>query len=157
MILGFPAFIFRSKRAFNYGSKKDKHKEAGKEVKAQKEKDTMALVVGVDMALVVGVALVQEEDTEPFVNIPEDAIREGLTVVLDIRNHPLLIHCKQGKRFAAAKARVSDQRFMELFDVSSFKHLPITCSFLKSWSLVVSLICCIQPAIASKWRSSSCY
>ncbi|KAL8145531.1 inositol diphosphatase DSP4 [Apium graveolens] len=99
-----------------------------------------------------------EGTKEPFVNIPEDAIREALTVVLDIRNHPLLIHCKRGKhrtgcvigclrklqrwcltsifdeyqRFAAAKARVSDQRFMEHFDVSTIKHLPITCSFLKS-------------------------
>ncbi|PIA60993.1 hypothetical protein AQUCO_00300484v1 [Aquilegia coerulea] len=34
---------------------------------------------------------------EPFVNIPEEAIREALKVVLDIRNHPLLIHCKRGK------------------------------------------------------------
>ncbi|KAF9612024.1 hypothetical protein IFM89_037307 [Coptis chinensis] len=85
---------------------------------------------------------------EPFVNIPEDTIREALKVVLDVRNHPLLIHCKRGKhrtgcvvgclrklqrwclssvfdeyqRFAAAKARVSDQRFMEKFDVSSLKH-----------------------------------
>ncbi|KAL2476756.1 putative tyrosine-protein phosphatase [Abeliophyllum distichum] len=93
---------------------------------------------------------------EPFVNIPEDKIREALKVVLDVRNHPLLIHCKRGKhrtgclvgclrklqrwcltsvfdeyqRFAAAKTRVSDQRFMELFDVSSFKHLPM--SFLSS-------------------------
>ncbi|XP_022758996.1 probable tyrosine-protein phosphatase At1g05000 isoform X2 [Durio zibethinus] len=73
---------------------------------------------------------------EPFVNIPEDTIREALKVVLDVRNHPVLIHCKRGKhrtgclvgclrklqrwclssvfdeyqRFAAAKARVSDQR-----------------------------------------------
>ncbi|XWS47382.1 hypothetical protein CRYUN_Cryun14cG0147600 [Craigia yunnanensis] len=73
---------------------------------------------------------------EPFVNIPEDTIREALKVVLDTRNHPVLIHCKRGKhrtgclvgclrklqrwclssvfdeyqRFAAAKARVSDQR-----------------------------------------------
>ncbi|XP_041008538.1 tyrosine-protein phosphatase DSP1-like isoform X2 [Juglans microcarpa x Juglans regia] len=86
---------------------------------------------------------------EPFVNIPDDMIREALKVVLDVRNHPVLIHCKRGKhrtgclvgclrkfqswcltsvfdeyqRFAAAKARVSDQRFMELFDVSSLKHL----------------------------------
>ncbi|XVF26128.1 hypothetical protein REPUB_Repub13aG0273300 [Reevesia pubescens] len=76
---------------------------------------------------------------EPFVNIPEETIREALKVVLDVKNHPLLIHCKRGKhrtgclvgclrklqrwclssifdeyqRFAAAKARVSDQRFME--------------------------------------------
>ncbi|XP_034702626.1 probable tyrosine-protein phosphatase DSP4 [Vitis riparia] len=94
---------------------------------------------------------------EPFVNIPDDTIREALKVVLDVRNHPLLIHCKRGKhrtgcvvgclrklqkwclssifdeyqRFAAAKARVSDQRFMELFDVSTMKHLPISFSCSK--------------------------
>ncbi|EOX93343.1 Phosphotyrosine protein phosphatases superfamily protein isoform 2 [Theobroma cacao] len=34
---------------------------------------------------------------EPFVNIPEDTIREALKVVLDARNHPVLIHCKRGK------------------------------------------------------------
>uniref|UniRef100_A0A8R7UEX4 diphosphoinositol-polyphosphate diphosphatase n=1 Tax=Triticum urartu TaxID=4572 RepID=A0A8R7UEX4_TRIUA len=110
---------------------------------------------------------------EPFVSIPEDRIREALKVILDTRNHPVLIHCKRGKvkiallfvwpveisiasefcianikyvqhrtgcvvgclrklqrwcltsvfdeyqRFAAAKARVSDLRFIELFDVSS--------------------------------------
>lgn len=91
---------------------------------------------------------------EPFVNIPEDRIREALKVVLDVRNHPVLIHCKRGKhrtgcvvgclrklqrwcltsifdeyqRFAAAKARVSDLRFMELFDISSLKHLPASFS-----------------------------
>ncbi|XP_052178460.1 probable tyrosine-protein phosphatase DSP4 isoform X2 [Diospyros lotus] len=94
---------------------------------------------------------------EPFVNIPDDTIREALKVVLDEKNHPLLIHCKRGKhrtgclvgclrklqrwclssvfdeyqRFAAAKARVSDQRFIELFDVSSFKHLPMKFSCSK--------------------------
>ncbi|XAR68142.1 Protein-tyrosine-phosphatase [Bertholletia excelsa] len=88
---------------------------------------------------------------EPFVNIPEDAIREALKVLLDVKNHPVLIHCKRGKHrtgclvgclrklqrwclssvfdeyqcFAAAKARVTDQRFMELFDISSLKHLPL--------------------------------
>ncbi|XVF81562.1 hypothetical protein PTKIN_Ptkin15bG0164400 [Pterospermum kingtungense] len=98
-----------------------------------------------------------EGHKEPFVNIPEDTIREALKVVLDVRNHPVLIHCKRGKhrtgclvgclrklqrwclssvfdeyqRFAAAKARVSDQRFMELFDVSSFKHLPMSFSCSK--------------------------
>ncbi|KAH9793451.1 Tyrosine-protein phosphatase DSP1 [Citrus sinensis] len=77
-----------------------------------------------------------EGHKEPFVNIPEDMIREALKVLLDVRNHPVLIHCKRGKhrtgclvgclrklqkwclssvfdeyqRFAAAKARVSDQR-----------------------------------------------
>ncbi|GAB4859399.1 Tyrosine-protein phosphatase dsp1 [Ancistrocladus abbreviatus] len=93
---------------------------------------------------------------EPFVNIPEDTIREALKMVLDVRNHPVLIHCKRGKhrtgclvgclrklqkwclssifdeyqRFAAMKARVSDQRFIELFDITSVKHLPLlfTCS-----------------------------
>ncbi|KAJ0017783.1 hypothetical protein Pint_09725 [Pistacia integerrima] len=94
---------------------------------------------------------------EPFVNIPEETIREALTVLLDTRNHPILIHCKRGKhrtgclvgclrklqkwcltsifdeyqRFAAAKARLSDQRFMELFDVSSLKNMPMSFSCLK--------------------------
>ncbi|XP_074273094.1 inositol diphosphatase DSP4-like [Silene latifolia] len=95
-----------------------------------------------------------EGHKEPFVSIPDDAIREALKVILDVRNHPLLIHCKRGKhrtgclvgclrklqkwclssifdeyqRFAAAKARVSDQRFIELFDIHSLKHLPISFS-----------------------------
>ncbi|KAL7000024.1 Tyrosine-protein phosphatase dsp1 [Sarracenia purpurea var. burkii] len=94
---------------------------------------------------------------EPFVNIPEDTIREALKVVLDRKNHPLLIHCKSGKhrtgcvvgclrklqrwclssvfdeyqRFAAAKTRVSDQRFMEMFDISGMKNLPISFSSSK--------------------------
>ncbi|KAH0969994.1 hypothetical protein GBA52_022150 [Prunus armeniaca] len=94
---------------------------------------------------------------EHFVKIPEHAIREALKVVLDVRNHPLLIHCKRGKhrtgclvgclrklqkwcltsifdeyqRFAAAKARVSDQRFIELFDISGFKNLPMSFSCSK--------------------------
>ncbi|KAL6143952.1 hypothetical protein ACLB2K_054647 [Fragaria x ananassa] len=94
---------------------------------------------------------------EPFVNIPEDTIREALKVVLDVRNHPILIHCKRGKhrtgcvvgclrklqrwclssvfdeyqRFAAAKARIADQRFMEMFDVSSLKHVPMPFSCSK--------------------------
>ncbi|KAL9682331.1 hypothetical protein QQ045_014127 [Rhodiola kirilowii] len=98
-----------------------------------------------------------ESCKEPFVNIPEDTIREALKVVLDAKNHPILIHCKRGKhrtgcvvgclrklqrwcltsvfdeyqRFAAAKARVSDQRFMELFDVASLKHEPMSFSSSK--------------------------
>uniref|UniRef100_A0A7C8YYT0 diphosphoinositol-polyphosphate diphosphatase n=1 Tax=Opuntia streptacantha TaxID=393608 RepID=A0A7C8YYT0_OPUST len=88
---------------------------------------------------------------EPFVNIPADLIREALKVTLDTRNHPVLIHCKRGKhrtgcllgclrklqkwclssifdeyqRFAGVKARISDQRFVELFDVSSLKNTPM--------------------------------
>ncbi|PIA38114.1 hypothetical protein AQUCO_02800038v1 [Aquilegia coerulea] len=94
---------------------------------------------------------------EPFVDIPEDTVREALKVVLDNRNHPLLIHCKRGKhrtgclvgclrkmqkwclssvfdeyqRFAAAKARVSDMRFMEKFEISSLKHLSTSFRSLK--------------------------
>ncbi|OMO84708.1 Protein-tyrosine phosphatase, SIW14-like protein [Corchorus olitorius] len=43
-----------------------------------------------------------ESYKEPFVNIPEDTIREALKVVLDVRNHPVLIHCKRGKLKASA-------------------------------------------------------
>nr|AAB91974.1 unknown protein [Arabidopsis thaliana] len=91
---------------------------------------------------------------EPFVDILDQKIREALKVLLDEKNHPLLIHCKRGKhrtgclvgcmrklqkwcitsildeykRFAAAKARVSDQRFLESFDVSGLKHTPMSFS-----------------------------
>ncbi|XP_041991536.1 tyrosine-protein phosphatase DSP1-like [Salvia splendens] len=85
-----------------------------------------------------------EGSKELSINIPEDVIVCALRVLLDERNHPLLIHCKRGKhrtgclvgclrkwqnwclasifdeyqRFAADKARVTDQRFIELFDIS---------------------------------------
>ncbi|KAL3740811.1 hypothetical protein ACJRO7_022001 [Eucalyptus globulus] len=98
-----------------------------------------------------------ENCKEPFINIPDEAIREALKVLLDVRNHPVLIHCKRGKhrtgclvgclrklqrwclssifdeyqRFAGTKARVSDQRFIELFDISSLKHSPMSFSCLK--------------------------
>ncbi|KAJ4914927.1 putative tyrosine-protein phosphatase [Raphanus sativus] len=104
-----------------------------------------------------GITLFQfgiEGNKEPFVIIPDQKIRKALNVLLDEKNHPVLIHCKRGKhrtgclvgclrklqkwcltsifdeyqRFAAAKARVSDQRFMEIFDVSSFSHIPMTFS-----------------------------
>ncbi|KAM1005227.1 hypothetical protein ACFX2C_005336 [Malus domestica] len=94
---------------------------------------------------------------EPYVKIPEDTIREALKVLLDVRNHPLLIHCKRGKhrtgclvgclrrlqgwcltsifdeyrRFAAAKARVSDQRSIEVFDISRFNNCPMSFSSSK--------------------------
>ncbi|VFQ81735.1 unnamed protein product [Cuscuta campestris] len=94
-----------------------------------------------------------EGSKEPFVNIPVDMIREALKVVLDEKNHPLLIHCKRGKhrtgcvvgclrkiqrwcltsifdeyqRHAAEKARVSDLRFIELFDFNQPTQF-ISCS-----------------------------
>ena len=90
-----------------------------------------------------------EGSKEPVANISEDVILCALQVLLDERNHPLLIHCKRGKhrtgclvgclrkwqnwclasifveyrRFAADKARVSDQRFLELFDISRIRQL----------------------------------
>eukprot|EP00308_Calcidiscus_leptoporus_P013574 CAMPEP_0119364684 /NCGR_PEP_ID=MMETSP1334-20130426/11604_1 /TAXON_ID=127549 /ORGANISM="Calcidiscus leptoporus, Strain RCC1130" /LENGTH=206 /DNA_ID=CAMNT_0007380457 /DNA_START=81 /DNA_END=698 /DNA_ORIENTATION=- len=80
---------------------------------------------------------------EPFDEISETVISAALTAVLDVSNHPLLIHCNQGKhrtgclvgcvrkaqhwslvaifdeyrRFAGDKARVVDQQFIERFAV----------------------------------------
>jgi tyrosine-protein phosphatase SIW14 len=34
---------------------------------------------------------------EPFVKIPPQAIKTALGVILDRRNHPVLIHCNKGK------------------------------------------------------------
>jgi len=83
------------------------------------------------------------------VDIPEDAIRDALLVLLDSRNHPILIHCNKGKhrtgclvgclrklqrwsltsifdeyrRFAGTKVRVLDQQFIELFRTARVKPL----------------------------------
>ncbi|KAI5809684.1 tyrosine phosphatase family-domain-containing protein [Peziza echinospora] len=79
---------------------------------------------------------------EPFVNIPKDRVAAALEVVLDRRNHPVLIHCNKGKhrtgcvigclrkiqkwgltlifdeyrRHSHPKSRALDQQFIELFD-----------------------------------------
>ncbi|RPB28483.1 hypothetical protein L211DRAFT_388802 [Terfezia boudieri ATCC MYA-4762] len=79
---------------------------------------------------------------EPFVNIPKEGVARALKVVLDRRNHPVLIHCNKGKhrtgcvvgclrkiqqwgltlifdeyrRHSHPKSRALDQQFIELFD-----------------------------------------
>ncbi|KAI8800561.1 tyrosine phosphatase family-domain-containing protein [Cladochytrium replicatum] len=81
---------------------------------------------------------------EPFVDIPEDTICAALSVLLDRRNHPVLIHCNKGKhrtgclvgclrkfqrwshtsifdeyrRYSHPKSRSMDQQFIELFDIT---------------------------------------
>mmetsp|Transcript_13090 Transcript_13090/g.15883 ORF Transcript_13090/g.15883 Transcript_13090/m.15883 type:complete len:223 (+) Transcript_13090:173-841(+) len=38
-----------------------------------------------------------EGQKEPFSTIPEESIQEALRHILDVRNHPVLIHCDKGK------------------------------------------------------------
>ncbi|KAK9292031.1 hypothetical protein L1049_019985 [Liquidambar formosana] len=80
---------------------------------------------------------------EPSETIPKDTITQALRVLIDVRNHPVLIHCKRGKHrtgclvgclrklqnwclssvfeeyqhFAGAKSRDTDLRFIETFDI----------------------------------------
>ncbi|KAF3794140.1 putative tyrosine-protein phosphatase [Nymphaea thermarum] len=89
-----------------------------------------------------------EGNKEPFASIPVDTIMDALVVLTDPKNYPLLVHCKRGKhrtgclvgcfrkwqgwclssvfeeyqRFAAAKSRVSDLMFIEMFDVSALRQ-----------------------------------
>ncbi|CAN8075982.1 unnamed protein product [Agarophyton chilense] len=89
---------------------------------------------------------------EPFTDIPEPVIRDALEVLLDVRRHPLLIHCNKGKhrtgclvgclrkvqrwsltsifdeyrRFAGNKTRILDQQFIELFQTSLVRY-NVTC------------------------------
>ncbi|PRQ40951.1 putative protein-tyrosine-phosphatase [Rosa chinensis] len=90
-----------------------------------------------------------EGKKEPCVcNVPIDTILEALKVLIDVRNHPVLIHCKRGKhrtgclvgclrrfqnwclssvfeeyqRFAGAKSRTTDLRFIEAFDVNCLRE-----------------------------------
>ncbi|KAL5567020.1 hypothetical protein UlMin_030184 [Ulmus minor] len=89
-----------------------------------------------------------EGKTEPPVAIPRNTIMEALRVLIDVRNHPILIHCKRGKHrtgclvgclrkvqnwclpsvfgeyqvFAGAKSRATDMRFIETFEVLSLRQ-----------------------------------
>ena len=82
---------------------------------------------------------------EPFVEIDTEVMQAAVMASLDVRNHPILIHCNKGKhrtgclvgclrktmrwsitsifdeyrRFAGTKARRADQEFIELFDTRS--------------------------------------
>lgn len=78
---------------------------------------------------------------------PENAITEALKVLIDVRNHPVLIHCKRGKHrtgclvgclrklqnwcfssvedeykhFAGIKWRQTDVNFLQAYDVSCLR------------------------------------
>lgn len=82
-----------------------------------------------------------EGNKEPFVDIPEEQVHRALSALIDVRNHPILIHCNKGKhrtgalsgclrklqgwslastfdeynRFAGDKGRPGDQQFIELY------------------------------------------
>ncbi|CAI9292495.1 unnamed protein product [Lactuca saligna] len=88
----------------------------------------------------------KSKDQNPIMEIQEGKIRDALKVLMDPKNRPVLIHCKRGKHrtgcvvgcfrklkngcmsaihqeykhFAGDKSRVSDQKFIETFDISSF-------------------------------------
>ncbi|CAH9109817.1 unnamed protein product [Cuscuta epithymum] len=81
-------------------------------------------------------------------SIPISTITEALRVLIDVRNHPVLIHCKRGKHrtgclvgclrklqnwrlasvleeyrhFAGTKWRENDIFFLEAYDVSCIRH-----------------------------------
>ncbi|KAK2974258.1 hypothetical protein RJ640_016744 [Escallonia rubra] len=89
-----------------------------------------------------------EDRCEPSVPIPRVTITEALKVLIDVRNHPVLIHCKRGKhrtgcvvgclrklqnwclssileeyqRIAGTKSRATDMRFLGTYDVSCLRH-----------------------------------
>ncbi|XP_023005753.1 probable tyrosine-protein phosphatase At1g05000 [Cucurbita pepo subsp. pepo] len=89
-----------------------------------------------------------EGKKEPFVSMPKDAILDALKILIDVRNHPILIHCKRGKhrtgslvgclrkfqnwcltsvfeeyqRFAGMKSRTTDLQFIETFDISLLRQ-----------------------------------
>ncbi|ORY90881.1 protein-tyrosine phosphatase, partial [Leucosporidium creatinivorum] len=95
---------------------------------------------------------------EPFVQIPDDKIVAALAVILDVRNHPMLIHCNKGKhrtgclvgclrkvqqwsltaifdeyrRYSFPKSRSMDQQFIEAFDMV---WEAVDARYLPSWAL----------------------
>ncbi|XP_004492836.1 inositol diphosphatase DSP3 [Cicer arietinum] len=89
-----------------------------------------------------------EGKTEVSLPVLKDSIMEALKVLIDVRNHPVLIHCKRGKhrtgclvgcfrkvqnwclssvfeeyqRFAGVKSRATDLTFIEMFDIISLRQ-----------------------------------
>lgn len=105
-----------------------------------------------------GVRLFQfglEGNKEPFRSMPLDKACQALNALMDTRNHPILVHCNEGKHrtgcvvamlrrargwalsstldeyllYASSKARIVDQRFIELFDPA---QLALTLEQLKA-------------------------
>ncbi|CAI0376226.1 unnamed protein product [Linum tenue] len=86
--------------------------------------------------------------TEPPVPMPEGTIIEALKILMDVRNHPVLIHCNRGKHrtgclvgcfrklqnwclssvkdeyrhFAGVKSRTTDLCFLESFNAVSLRQ-----------------------------------
>ena len=89
-----------------------------------------------------------EGKTDVSLPVLKDSIMEALKVLIDVRNHPILIHCKRGKhrtgtlvgcfrklqnwclssvfeeykQFAGVKSRPTDLTFIEKFDIVSLRQ-----------------------------------
>ncbi|KAL2330182.1 hypothetical protein Fmac_017763 [Flemingia macrophylla] len=89
-----------------------------------------------------------EGKTDVSMPVLKDSIMDALEVLIDVRNHPVLIHCKRGKhrtgclvgclrklqnwcmssvfeeyrRFAGVKSRAMDLTFIEMFDIISLRQ-----------------------------------
>ncbi|KAK4338864.1 hypothetical protein RND71_040326 [Anisodus tanguticus] len=99
--------------------------------------------------------------------IPRSAITEALKVLIDVRNHPVLIQCKRGKHrtgclvgclrkvqnwcdssvveeykhFAGSKWRETDVRYLESYDVSCIRHCPESIIYRYYGSRTRRLLC----------------
>lgn len=98
---------------------------------------------------------------EPFIQIPDDKIVAALAVIMDARNHPMLIHCNKGKhrtgcligclrkvqqwshtaifdeyrRYSFPKSRSMDQQYIEAFDGLQAIWQSVDARYLPSWAL----------------------
>lgn len=95
---------------------------------------------------------------EPFVHVKKEDLERAVNIALDSSNHPILIHCNQGKhrtgcvvgcirrlqnvslalifeeyrRYAYPKVRSLDQLIIELFDDEYGKHNDVVQAGLKN-------------------------
>ncbi|KAJ2777063.1 tyrosine-protein phosphatase siw14 [Coemansia javaensis] len=121
---------------------------------------------------------------EPFADIPEDVMVQALLVLLDRRNHPVLIHCNKGKhrtgclvgclrklqewshtsifdeyrRYSAPKSRSMDQQFIELFDIRPVLDRVVP-EHLPDWPTVSAQHYCrpaLQNAAAAAAAAGAC-
>ncbi|XP_054777195.1 tyrosine-protein phosphatase DSP1-like isoform X2 [Prosopis cineraria] len=78
---------------------------------------------------------------DSLTEVPEDAIREALKVILDVENHPLLIHCKRGKGCSSITYLLInvDGCTLSCSLALDAKH-PLICEFVSASSIVASFL-----------------
>ena len=100
---------------------------------------------------------------EPFLEIPHSVISEALVQILDVRNHPLLIHCNKGKHRTGCMVgilrRVLDWSLASIFEeyrvFSSPKERFVDQQFIECWEMTLPTTHALYEIIKERLSKSA--